>query len=117
MITSDCLMKLAMHSCCWMLFLMVFIIKYGFSVNSAPVEKFLCDLNTWNGCNFPDKFGFYFMNTVSSLRTPPPTFWGGGHQKLRAQSVTAFQQVDIEEIAAQSCNSSLLPCFSLFSRS
>lgn len=66
-----------MHSCCWMLFLMVFIMKYGFSVNSAPVEKFLCDLNTWNGCNFPDQFGFYFMNTVSSLRKSPPLlFWG-----------------------------------------
>lgn len=75
----DCLLKLAMCPC-WMLFLMVFIMAYGISVNSTPVEKFLCDLNTWNGCNFPDQFGFYCTNTKCpvSEKISIPIFFGGG---------------------------------------
>lgn len=47
----------------WMLFQILCIVGWLISVTSTPVEKFLCDLSTWNDCNLPELFGFYCLNT------------------------------------------------------
>lgn len=46
-----------------MLFQVLFIMGYGISVTSTPVEKFLWDLSAWNDGNLSEQFGFYCMNT------------------------------------------------------
>lgn len=52
----------AVSGCCWMVF-----ITGGISVTRTSVEKFLWNLNSWNGCYFPEQFGFYCVNTECTV--------------------------------------------------